>query len=350
MDFVQQRELVVRYQAGDRRAGDLLLLGVEKFIQLTASRYARRWSADFEDVLQAGREGFLKGVLRFDNREIHLLTYASHWIKHSIRRYIVNEGAVVRFPVHQYDEYHGRNGVVRPKLRNIRQRTVFTFSEMASAQHESEHYAFEDTLIDQAPLAEETLTDAELEYWIPQVVAHWMVSLKPQERDVLLRRFANPEEMLADIGRIYGVTRERIRQVEAGALNKLRYKFKLDVIKPRGTKKLSFKTWVSGLVTTMLDEQEAAKKEAARQEAEKLAQAELITAQRVTAERAAVTAKAVAAKALQDAADIAQANATARRLGLLPPLQLRWPTEPPPLPVQPRWPTAAPLRRWKTTC
>jgi RNA polymerase sigma factor (sigma-70 family) len=325
MDFVQQRELVVRYQAGDRRAGDLLLLGVEKYIQLIAKRYSRRWSPDFEDVLQAGREGFLKGVLRFDGREVHLLTYASHWIKHSIRRFIVNEGAVVRFPVHQYDEYTDHTGVVRPRRRNLRQRSVFTFSEMANAQQDSERYAFEETLIDQAPLAEETLTDAELEYWIPQVTAHWMTHLEPRERDVLLRRFANPEEMLVDIGRIYGVTRERIRQVEAIALNRLRHRLGLNHIKP-GAKKISFKTWVSGLVTTMLDEQEAARQ-----------------AERITAEQAA----AVAAKALKDAADIARANAvvTAR----LTPMRRRSRGLLPLPPVQPQWPTAAPLRRWKTT-
>lgn len=313
MDFVQQRELVTRYQAGDRRAGDLLLLGVERFIHVIAKRYMHPMKADYEDVLQAGREGFLKGVLRFDGRAIHLLTYASYWVKHDIQRFIQNEGAVVRWPVHYYGRYRDRAGNVYPKRRHLRQRSVFTFSEMTTAQHDLEQETFEERLTDDAPLAEEQLTDEELQYWIPKIAAHWMADLEPRHRDVLLRRFANPEEMLADIGRSYGVSRERIRQIEAEGLRLMHHRMGLDRIQPRGTKKPSFKQWIANLIPIMLEEQDLA------------ARAEEIAAAKALADKRAV--------------QIAQALQTARRVERLKP----------PAPAQPQWSPVAPLRPWRAT-
>ena len=282
----QQRELVRRYQGGDRYAGDLLLREVQGFIRHVARWYIRPSSADFEDAVQAGGEGFLEGVMRFDGRPVHLLTYARHWIKSGIREFVQNEGAVVRFPARFYRKNQDQSGVVHPQQRGHKQRSVFTFSEMATERNTEDSLSFEDSLIDEAPLADETLSDTELDYWIPRIAAHLMASLSPKARDILMRRFQEPEETLADIGAVYGVSRERIRQLEQEALCRLRNTLTVQrVEKTTGT----FQQWVGRLITAMLAEQLALVEVEARKRAADLAEAQRV----VDEQRAAKLARSI---------------------------------------------------------
>lgn len=242
----EERELARRCQCGPdaeqakRQLGEANL----RLVVSIATKYAANGSLELADLIQDGNLGLMKAVDRFDYRRGHRFsTYATWWIRQSIRRAIADRGRVIRVPVHLSEKLH-RLSVVKEELVKALNREPST-EELAAAMGlktdaveqlrllTSETASLEDRLDadDGSPLGDliadsgETVEEAVQRLALADEVQGVLQGLKARERLVLCLRYGlhdGCDRTLEQVGSIIGVTRERVRQIEKAALARVR--------------------------------------------------------------------------------------------------------------------------------
>lgn len=211
-----------------------------RLVSALARRFGNR-GVDAEDLVQEGNLGLLRAVDRYDHRlGFRFSTYAVWWVRHAIERAIRNRGSLVRIAVPTQDALF-RLARTRAELERAEGRrpsdeelAAAGFSEamvrrldrasMLTSVVPLHPIAFggrrSPVLADDAEGAEALLGRHELEAFATSMLEH----LRPREADVLRRRFGldGPEETLAQIGATLGTSRERVRQIQNVALQRLR--------------------------------------------------------------------------------------------------------------------------------
>jgi RNA polymerase primary sigma factor len=240
----EEKELATRYAAGDRGARNRIIEANLRLVVNIAKRYNNH-TIPLVDLIEEGNLGLIKAVERFrPEKGFRFSTYASWWIRQAIERALVNQGRTVRLPVHVAGELSKMLRVARglgqefdrePTDKEI----AATLEKPVSYVHHlqelnTRNYSLEkplgaegdyqllDTLADTSGETPSSRLDQED---ISAQVASWIASLTEHEREILILRFGlndGEPQTLEAIGRRFGVTRERIRQIESRTLAKLR--------------------------------------------------------------------------------------------------------------------------------
>ncbi len=239
-----ERELATRILTGDKAARDRMIESNLRLVVKIAKRYINR-GLPFLDLIEEGNLGLIKAVERFKiSKECRFSTYATWWIRQSIERALVNQSRTIRLPVHVSDDINKMLRISREQMHKMNHEP--SVEEIAAAMNvepahvrrlmtllkktysierpmgENNDYFLSDTIEDTSNVSPVDLLDNLNRY---AHVSEWFETLSETEKSILTLRFgledADPQT-LDTIGKQFGVTRERIRQIESKALEKLR--------------------------------------------------------------------------------------------------------------------------------
>ncbi len=240
-------ELVRRGQAEAARAKrEMIEANLRLVIKFAKKSSNRGLGLDFSDLVQDGNIGLMKAVDKFDYRLGNKFsTYATNWIQQGISRSIADQARTIRIPVHMIDNIHKIQRASRQFMHKYgRQPTAEELSKIIYLPVDKIHKAMKVNLRPislEAPvgteddssrieiIADETAKNpftSAAQKNLRKIVTQILSELDPKEETVLRQRFGmstNKTSTLEEVGEYIGVTRERIRQIEQKALNKLKH-------------------------------------------------------------------------------------------------------------------------------
>ncbi len=244
LTFEEEQELGKRIQEGDDEARRRMIESNLRLVVSIGKRYVNR-GLPFPDIIEEGNLGLMRAVEKFDyTKGFKLSTYASWWIRQSIERAIINQSKVIRLPVHVVERVNkyfktvekllqkkGEDPTIEEvaealektvkeveQIKSLLQSTYSLDSPVGDQEDTSLGDMIEDTRIAPPSSAAEGIIQRER-------IISWLGVLREKERRVIVYRFGLEGEepkTLEQIGNIFGLTRERVRQIEAAALAKLR--------------------------------------------------------------------------------------------------------------------------------
>ena len=243
-DPVELERLLWEVRDGER-AQEHLIKANSRLVVSVAKKYVGR-GVPFLDLIQEGNIGLIRAVNKFDyTRGYKFSTYATWWIRQAVTRAIADQGRTIRVPVHMYEQINrltratrqlvqelGRDptpeeiaevlGVPPKKVEQIIRVSQRPLSLEMPVGEEEDSYLGDFIEDEDAP----SPTDSASQQMLREVIDEIFASLSPREVRILQLRFGLVDGYsytLEEVGRKFGVTRERIRQIEAQALGRLRH-------------------------------------------------------------------------------------------------------------------------------
>ena len=244
LTFEQEQALGKRVLAGDVSARDQMIEANLRLVISIGKRYMNR-GFPFSDIVEEGNLGLIKAVEKFNyKRGFRFSTYGSWWIRQFIERAIINQGKLIRLPVHvverlnrflsvvellgqglgrepRTDEIALRLKISEEEVTDLKQ-LVRTTCSLDSPINERTDTYLRDVIEDASSLSPADTAEGVLRR---EGLMEWVKDLPEKEREVIIKRFGldgGEDQTLEEIGQGLGLPRERVRQIETAALGKLR--------------------------------------------------------------------------------------------------------------------------------
>ncbi len=245
LTFEQEIDLAQRCEKQDMEAHRTLIRSNLRLVVSIAKKYLGR-RLSFLDLIQEGNRGLIKAVEKYDwRRGFKFSTYATWWIRQAITRAIADQSRTIRIPVHMVDNINRYYKTQRkltqllgrePKNKEVAKDMEITEKEVENLIKISQHPKSLSTPVGEdmestleqfiADGDQPTLYDAVSKEFLRDYLNEVLDTLSDRERKVLIMRFGLDDgkpKTLEDVGKEFSVTRERIRQIEAKAIRKLRH-------------------------------------------------------------------------------------------------------------------------------